>query len=108
MRSARVFQLLFAAGFLVAVAFLYGYLRRDSGDLHQKVYRIGWQNDPPFQESAADGSPAGLAIDVVRTAARLRGIRLQWISYPRGADAGLRSHDVDLWPLLTILPERKG
>ena len=50
--------------------------------IEDRVYTIGWQNSPPFQQKAEDGSPAGLAIDLVRDAARRRGIRLQWVWYP--------------------------
>jgi len=107
MRSAHARQWLLAAAVFLACVATYAYLQRPR-DFHQKVYRIGWQNDPPFQEPAADGSPSGLAVELVRDAARNRGIRLQWIRYPAGAEAALRSHSVDLWPLLTILPERKG
>src|SRR5436190_3716767 len=71
------------------------------------VYRIGWQNVPPFQEKAEDGSPAGLAVHLVREAARQRGIRLEWVWYPGSSESALRNRDVDLWPLITITPERQ-
>jgi PAS domain S-box-containing protein len=73
----------------------------------RRVYRIGWQNVPPFQEKAADGSPTGLAIDLVREAARRRGIQLEWVWYPGSSETALRKGDVDLWPLITITPERQ-
>jgi PAS domain S-box-containing protein len=72
-----------------------------------KVYVIGWNNSPPFQERATDGSPAGLVIDLIENAARRRGIRLKWAWHPEGPDAALRNRDVDLWPLMTITPERQ-
>src|SRR5215469_9479475 len=67
--------------------------------LDDRVYLIGWQNSPPFQQRAADGSPAGLAVDLVRDAARRRGIRLKWIWHPGSSEAALRNRQVDLWPL---------
>lgn len=81
---------------------------RASRELHQRVYRIGWQIDPPFQDRNADGSPGGLVVDLVRDAARSRAIQLQWVFHPDNSEAGLRNGDLDLWPLITILPERKG
>ena len=42
-----------------------------------RVYVIGLQNVPPFQQKAEDGSPAGLAVDLVREAARRRGLLLR-------------------------------
>ena len=73
-----------------------------------RVYRIGWDPDPPFQAVGADAHPTGLAIELVREAARRRGIRHEWVRQPGGADAALRDQKVDLWPLLTVIPERKG
>jgi hypothetical protein len=79
-----------------------------SRHFRNRVYVIGWQNSPPFQERAADGSPAGLVVDLVRDSAQRRGIRLKWAWHPEGPDAALRSKQIDLWPLITITPERRG
>jgi two-component system, cell cycle sensor histidine kinase and response regulator CckA len=74
-----------------------------------RVYKIGWDADPPFQAAGADGRPTGLAVELVREAARRRGIRLEWVHYQHGgADSALRDQKVDLWPLLSIMPERKN
>ena len=75
--------------------------------IENRVYRIGWQQVPPFQQKAEDGSPTGLAIDLVRDAARRRGIRLTWVWHPGSSEAALRNREVDLWPLITVTPERK-
>ena len=75
--------------------------------IENRVYRIGWQQDPPFQQKAEDGSPTGLAIELVRAAARRRRIRLEWVWSPGSSEAALRNRQVDLWPLITITPERK-
>jgi len=71
-----------------------------------RVYRIGWDPDPPFQAAGPDGSATGLAIELVREAARRRGIRLEWVRQTGGADAALRDGKIDLWPLMTLIPER--
>ena len=70
---------------------------RDSG-----VYRIGWEHDPPFQVALANGEPSGLAIELVREAARRRNIRLEWIRRQRSGETSLVNRQVDLWPLMTI------
>jgi ABC-type amino acid transport substrate-binding protein len=49
-----------------------------------------------------------LAIELVREAARRQGIKLEWVRLQGGADAALRDQKVDLWPLLTVIPERKS
>ena len=72
-----------------------------------KAYRIGWEEDPPFQTKGAGGSPTGFGVDLVGEAARRRGIRLQWVFSPKSSERSLREGDVELWPLMTITAERK-
>ena len=72
----------------------------------RRTYRIGWEDDPPEQEIGSGGQPTGLAIEVVREAARRGGIALQWSYHSESSEAALRSGAVDLWPLMTITPER--
>ena len=73
-----------------------------------RVYRIGWDPDPPFQAVGEEGQASGLAVELVREAATRRGIRLEWVRQPGGADAALGDRKVDLWPLIAIIPERRG
>jgi PAS domain S-box-containing protein len=79
-----------------------------SGSGQNRLYRIGWQPDPPFQAVGVDGQATGLAVELVREAATRRGIRLDWIRTPSGGDAALREGKLDLWPLITIVPERRA
>jgi PAS domain S-box-containing protein len=61
---------------------------------------------PPFQLRGDDGKPGGLSVDLVREAARRRGINLQWVFWQDSSESALRKKAVDLWPLITITPER--
>ena len=63
-------------------------------------------NSPPFQLPGPGGKPAGLSVDLVREAARRRGITLQWIYWSNSSESALRTKAVDLWPLITITPDR--
>jgi PAS domain S-box-containing protein len=54
-----------------------------------------------------DGQPTGFSVELVRKAAERRGVQLQWIFHPTGADDSLPRNLIDLWPLITITPERK-
>jgi signal transduction histidine kinase len=76
--------------------------------LTERIYRIGLDNNPPQHFLRKDGKPDGLAVDLVNEAARRRGIRLQWVLEPESSEAALKAKKVDLWPMMTILPERKG
>ena len=78
--------------------------RRAAGT--DRVYRIGWEEVPPFQVKAADGTPTGFAVELVRKAAQRRGIRLEWVYHPASSEDALRRKLVDLWPLITMTPER--
>jgi hypothetical protein len=53
------------------------------------------------------GQPTGLAVELVREAARRRGVRLEWLQQTGSSETALRDKRVDLWPLITITPERK-
>jgi polar amino acid transport system substrate-binding protein len=97
-----------AAAIVVLVAAgAYFALNYRRGPIENRVYRIGWQQVPPFQYKTEDGSPTGLAVELVRDAARRRGIQLEWVLVPGSSETALRNGEVDLWPLLTITPERK-
>ncbi|HKW96670.1 MAG TPA: ATP-binding protein [Bryobacteraceae bacterium] len=76
--------------------------------VEDRVYRIGFENSPPVHFIDKDGRATGLAVELVREAARRRGIRLQWLVMPESSDAALNGKKVDLWPMMTIRPERKG
>src|SRR5688572_449214 len=103
----RIRSTLIAAGVVVLLAAGYFVANRLSPRIDDRIYRIGWQHVPPFQHKADDGSPAGLAVDLIHDAARRRGIRLQWVWYPESSEAALRKREVDLWPLITITPQRQ-
>ena len=51
-----------------------------------RVYRIGWELDPPFQTEGANGVPSGFVVELVREAARRRGIRVQWVRVTEGSE----------------------
>src|SRR2546426_1080889 len=63
-----------------------------------RPFRVGYQNAPPYQYVAANGSPAGPAIEIFTEAARRRHIPIEWIASPDGPEPNLRSGKVDLWP----------
>ena len=100
-------SVLVVASCAILIAIGLYWLSAGRGARDERVYRIGWENDPPFQVALPDGEPSGLAIELVRESARRRGIRLEWIRHQRTGEAALDSRQVDLWPLMTITPERK-
>jgi signal transduction histidine kinase len=70
--------------------------------------RIGFQHNPPYQVRLPGGAPSGLAVETVVEAARRAGLTLEWKDAAAGPDQALTNGSVDLWPLVTELPERRG
>jgi two-component system, cell cycle sensor histidine kinase and response regulator CckA len=99
---------LWSAGAVLALAAvaIVAWQQGTNSRIASRTYRMGWQADPPFQSQDPGGKPTGLAIDLVREAARRRGIRLEWIQRPEGVEAALLSKTVDLWPFVTVSPAR--
>jgi signal transduction histidine kinase/CheY-like chemotaxis protein len=83
-------------------------LRAHRAQILERVYRIGYHDSPPYQIVRPDGGPDGLAVDFVKEAARRAGIHLQWVRVTEDQDSALRNGKVDLWPVLTIRPDRVG
>jgi signal transduction histidine kinase/CheY-like chemotaxis protein len=77
-------------------------------DLRGRTFRIGYEESRPTQFIAPDGSAAGATIDILREAARRRGIKLEWFHSYVGAERSLSSGETDLWPILSDLPWRRA
>ena len=94
---------------LIVVAVLCaGYVlwHRSAPRHQQRAYRIGYGNDMPFHFRDADGHPAGLAVEMVKEAARRRGIQLEWVQPQEQGIPAVLKGEIDFWVLLTIRPER--
>jgi PAS domain S-box-containing protein len=76
--------------------------------LFKTPFRIGFYNSAKEHFLGPDGKAAGNTVDLINEAARRSGIQLEWVYSPEGPDAALESGQVDLWPILGDLPERKG
>lgn len=92
-------------GFIICSIF--GGCSRSAANHSDRVYRIGYSEDYPWDFAGADGQPAGLSVDLVREAARRRGIRLAW-TYGQDAIAAITNGRTDLWVQLTMRPERRS
>lgn len=98
-----------AAGIVVvaAAAACWAWWAARSPPLPQRTLRIGYQHNPPYQVHRPGAPPTGLSVETVSEAARRSGIPLEWREVAAGPDGALRSGEVDLWPLITDLPERR-
>jgi signal transduction histidine kinase/CheY-like chemotaxis protein len=81
--------------------------RSKTPDLRGRSFHIGFEESPPVQYVKADGGPSGAVIDILREAARRRGIRLIWVHSYVGAERSLIARETDLWPIFSDLPWRR-
>ena len=97
-----------AMGAVVALAVAVGWFEtRHNNFDHQRIYLIGFDDQPPQHFVGPDGRPTGLAVDLIDEAARRSKIHIKWQLEPESSEVALKSKKVDLWPLMTIRPERQ-
>jgi PAS domain S-box-containing protein len=73
-----------------------------------RIYRIGFGDDIPFHFLGADGSPMGLAVEIVSAGAARSGVRLEWRKTAHSGVQAIQKDGVDFWVLLTDVPERRS
>ena len=76
--------------------------------MRERTFRIGYEEVPPSQFAAPDGSAQGAVIDVMQEAARRRGIRLVWVRGEVGSERSLSEGRADLWAIFSDLPWRRS
>lgn len=72
-----------------------------------KVLRVGYSQFAPYVIVNEAGQPDGLAVEMVRRAARASGVSIRWVLVPGEIDAALKNGEIDLYPLLTLTDKRK-
>ncbi len=71
------------------------------------VFKIGFQNSPPYHFADAQGNPTGPTVEILKAAAVGQKIKLQWVYCSEGPEKSLADGAADLWPLVADLPERR-
>ena len=91
------------AGLIAGVALRYAAKPRVD---RNREYTIGYGDYKPLHFVDENGNPSGLAVGIVKEAARRRGIRLKWVLSESSGIRGVQSGELDLWVLAADLPER--
>ena len=107
-RLSKNLKYILALSFALVFAASLGWLEMRRLKWDQRIYRMGFDNQPPQHFQGKDGKPTGIIVELINEAARRGGIRLQWSLEPESSEAALKAKKVDLWPVMTIRPERKG
>jgi signal transduction histidine kinase len=105
LRSKLKWILALTGGLILATPLVWLGMRHSNSA--QRIYRIGFDNQPPQHFAREDGKPTGLIVELIDEAARRRSIRLQWSLELEGSESALKMKKVDLWPIMTIRLERK-
>ncbi len=71
-----------------------------------RVYVMGYGRDKPVHFADDHGNPSGLAVSIMREAARRQGIQLRWVQSNTPGIASVERGEVDFWVLVADLPER--
>lgn len=90
----------------VALAVRY-YGWNDTKTFEKTVYRMGYGEFPPYLMQK-DGAPGGFAVDIVSEAARRLHLPIQWRRISDTTEKALTTGEVDLYPMLAMLPSRIG
>lgn len=72
----------------------------------ERTFRAGYEEVPPSEFVAPDGSPKGAVIDVMQEAARRRGLQLLWVHSFLGSERSLATGETEIWPIFSDLPWR--
>jgi signal transduction histidine kinase/CheY-like chemotaxis protein len=94
------------AGVLLCLGMLNIHAQRERA--RERVFRVGFDGAPPLSEIGPNGEAQGLAVSLLREAAKMRGIRLEWV--PLGGitpDEALTKGSVDIWPAVGITERRR-
>jgi two-component system cell cycle sensor histidine kinase/response regulator CckA len=97
--------LIFASAGLAGTMALW-YLAIRTPPIPRRALRIGFENVPPVQ-IRTDSGVTGLAVEIVREAAKRAGVSLQWVETGTSSEEALRRGLVDLWPIMVDLPDRR-
>ena len=102
-RSLSQARVIFLAVVWIGAALTIGWLagRKPPVD-RARLYKIGYGDDAPLHFQDTNGEPTGLAVELVREAARRQGIRLVW-----SHDSGFNQQKFDMWVLQTDTPQRR-
>ena len=103
-RVARAGAIVLASAIVGGLAY-WNFVNR-LAPLPKRPLRIGFEQNPPFQIRDAAGY-SGLAVEIVKEAARRAGVSLQWVETGHSSEESFQLGLVDLWPLMTDLPERQ-
>lgn len=97
--TAGVIALMAAGGWLV--------WRFSSRPDLRREYRVGVDHAPPYNIVVSGQPVTGLAVEIIREAARRKGVQMTFVRTELPVDTAFHQNLVDLWPAATDTPARR-
>ena len=98
---------LLTAGLVVTLG-LAGIFAQSQNFFRRPLVRVGFNEFPPYVDRGPDGHPVGFAVEVLAQAARRAKVDLRWVEIDGSADKAFSEDKADMYPLMTITPERES
>lgn len=95
------------AGGLIVVLSLVGVWRAQALSQRPTV-RVMFNRFPPYLDKGPDGTPVGFAVEMFTEAARRAKVGIRWVEFEESADKAFSEGKADMYPLMTITPERES
>lgn len=70
------------------------------------ILRVGYNPFAPYVMEGPQGEVNGLAVEILNEAARRANIRLTYVASGEDVDGALKAGRIDIYPLLTLTPDR--
>jgi diguanylate cyclase (GGDEF)-like protein len=97
-----------ASSLVVLLVLAGGWGIRSLAILRRPVVRVGLNKFSPYLDIGPNGTPVGFAAGMFTQAARQAKIDVRWIEFDGAADKALSEGKIDMYPLMTITPERES
>jgi diguanylate cyclase (GGDEF)-like protein len=78
------------------------------GIFRRPLVRVAYNHFPPYLDEGPHGIPVGFAADIFAQAARQAKVDIQWVKIEGSADQAFSEGKADLYPLMTVTPERES
>jgi diguanylate cyclase (GGDEF)-like protein len=81
---------------------------RGWGIFRRPSVRVAYNHFPPYLDNGPHGTPVGFAAEMLTQAARRAKIDIRWVEIKGSADQAFSEGKADLYPLMTVTPERES
>ena len=101
-------KIVWVAALMAVISLASVWILRDTSVFRRPLVRVAYNQFPPYVDIGPNGSPVGFAVEILTQAARRAKVDLQWVAITGSADEAFAQGKADMYPLMTITPEREA